>query len=186
LFAEPPSLKSKCTHHTPKPPPPRTLSTIHEEDDDTDSAAPQPKRKGQPMTPFCVSPTKKAQLKTPSRLSASSQPVDTNQLRRDHLGTLVNQLISHFELSSSWEEFVKDFRGRSYLATELDHVEHPAAELLRQWRDEGVPAMTTAAPLLGPTNRRTNASNEAATSPPRTTLTSYERKWPSSSRTSPG
>jgi hypothetical protein len=87
------------------------------------------------MTPFRVSPTKKAQLKTPSRLSASSQPVDTNQLRQDRLGTLVSQLITKFELSSSWEKFIKDIRGRSYLATELDNIEHPAAELLRQWRD---------------------------------------------------
>jgi hypothetical protein len=49
-------------------------------------------------------------------------------------------------MSSTWEEFVEEFRGRSYLATELDHVEHPAAELLRQWRDEGVPAMTSSPP----------------------------------------
>ena len=98
------------------------------------------------MTPIRVSPTKKAQLKTPSRLSASSQPVDTHKLRQDRLGTLVCQLISKFEHSSSWEEFVEDFRGRSYLATELDHVTHPAAELLRQWRDEGVPAMNSSPP----------------------------------------
>jgi hypothetical protein len=37
----------------------KKLSTIHEEQDDTDSATPQPKRKGQPITPFHVSPTKK-------------------------------------------------------------------------------------------------------------------------------
>jgi hypothetical protein len=59
---------------------------------------------------------------------------------------LVSQLISKYELLSSWEEFVEDFRGRSYLATELDHIEHPAAELLHQWRDKGVPAMTSSPP----------------------------------------
>ena len=82
------------------------------------------------MTPFRDMPLKKLQLKMPSRVTASSQPVDTSQLRRDRLGTLVSQLISKFPSSSSWEAFVNDFRGRSYLATKLDNIEHPAAELL--------------------------------------------------------
>ena len=98
------------------------------------------------MTPFRDMPLKKSQLKTPSRVTASSQPVDTTQLRRDRLGTLVSQLISKFHSSSSWEAFVNEFRGRSYLATELDNIEHPAAELLQKWRDEGVPALSDSPP----------------------------------------
>lgn len=38
------------------------------------------------------------------------------------------------------------FRGRSYLSTGLDTLDHPAADLLRQWRDHGVPAETTSDP----------------------------------------
>ena len=45
--------------------------------------------------------------------------------------------------STSWETFVNEFRGPSYLSPELDNVDHPAATLLRMWRDEGVPAETS-------------------------------------------
>ena len=42
--------------------------------------------------------------------------------------------------------FVKQFRGPSYLSSEPDHIDHPAAELLRQWRDQGVPADSDSPP----------------------------------------
>ena len=48
--------------------------------------------------------------------------------------------------SSSWESFVNEHRGPSYLASELDSVDHPAAELLRMWRDHGVPALSSSEP----------------------------------------
>jgi hypothetical protein len=35
---------------------------------------------------------------------------------------------------------------RPYLANELDGVEHPAANLLREWRDNGVPVLTSSEP----------------------------------------
>jgi hypothetical protein len=35
------------------------------------------------------------------------------------------------------------------LADELDGVEHPAANLLRDWRDNGVPVLTSSEPLSG-------------------------------------
>ena len=52
-------------------------------------------------------------------------------------------MCNRFTEASSWEEFVQEFRGPSYLAQDLDDIDHPAAELLRHWRDEGVPAETT-------------------------------------------
>ena len=61
-------------------------------------------------------------------------------LRNDRLGTLVRELTYAFKTAPSWEDFVESFRGRSYLAPELDTIDHPAAELLRNWRDAGVPA----------------------------------------------
>lgn len=33
-----------------------------------------------------------------------------------------------------------EFRGPSYLSANLDEIDHPAADLLREWRDHGVPA----------------------------------------------
>ena len=72
--------------------------------------------------------------------------VSTKTLRKDRLGTLVGKLATSFDESSSWESFVTGFRGRSYLAPNVEQVQHPAAELLAKWRDEGVPAMTSSEP----------------------------------------
>ena len=58
----------------------------------------------------------------------------------------MRELASAFLSSPSWEAFVNEFRGRSYLASELDDVDHPAATLLRLWRDEGVPVQTSSPP----------------------------------------
>ena len=41
---------------------------------------------------------------------------------------------------------MKEYQGPSYLSPELEQVDHPAIPLLRQWRDEGVPAQTSAEP----------------------------------------
>ena len=67
---------------------------------------------------------------------------DTLKLRNDRLGTLVRNLTHAYSTASSWEDFVKGFQGRSYLSQNLDDIDHPAVELLRKWRDEGVPAET--------------------------------------------
>lgn len=103
------------------------------------------KRKEHPTT----KPSPAKRLTTPRSgpsLSSNSASVDSLKLRNDRLGTLVRQLTSAFRASPSWETFVQEFRGRSYLASELDHIDHPAAELLRKWRDEGVPAETDSPP----------------------------------------
>ncbi len=64
----------------------------------------------------------------------------------DQLGTLVQNLSYEFSTAVSWEDFVSDFRGRSYLSPDLQDIDHPAAEVLHQWIDEGVPANTTSPP----------------------------------------
>ena len=48
--------------------------------------------------------------------------------------------------SPSWESFVNEFRGPSYLSSNLDEVDHQAAALLRKWRDEGVPVLSSSDP----------------------------------------
>jgi predicted CXXCH cytochrome family protein len=64
----------------------------------------------------------------------------------DHLGALVTELASQFEAASSWENFVATFRGNSYLADGLDHINHPAAKLLREWCDHRVPIHSSTLP----------------------------------------
>ena len=95
--------------------------------------------------PFPVSPSRKRPA-TSSSTKASSTPIDTIQLRNDRLGTLVSNLMKKFEHAGSWETFATDFRGRSYLSDNIDDLDHPAADLLRTWRDEGVPAGTSSQP----------------------------------------
>ena len=91
---------------------------------------PAAKRKDSPTSP--VPDSKRPAVAAPKKSSAktSSHHVDTAQLRHDRLGTLVPDLCKHYYEASSWEEFVKEFRGPSYLAQDLDDVDHPAAELL--------------------------------------------------------
>ena len=43
----------------------------------------------------------------------------------------------------SWSEFVQEVHGRPYLANNIDDINHPAKELLQQYRDSGVPVKTT-------------------------------------------
>ena len=79
-------------------------------------------------------------------LNPNSPAVDTLQLRNDRLGTLVRDLTSAYASSQSWDLFVNELRGPSYLAPELDQVQHPATPLLVDWRDHGVPVYTTTDP----------------------------------------
>jgi len=101
--------------------------------------------------PDLGAPAKKRAALPSSNLASSSKPptslpVNTRQLRDDRLGTLVSELLTAYDHASSWEDFVTEFRGRSYLSPELEALDHPAADLLRDWRDHGVPSRTTAEP----------------------------------------
>lgn len=95
-------------------------------------------------------------------------------LRADRLGTLVKSLTDDLERAGSWETFVEEFRGRSYLAPELDTLDHPAAPLLRHWRTKGSPQ--TLHPILGPRPHETPTSNGVATAPPWSTPTSSAKR----------
>ena len=81
-----------------------------------------------------------------SSLKHTKPVVSTRQLYNDRLGMLVQQLCLDFQNAESWEAFVNNFRGRSYLSPNLDHVDHPAVDLLKNWRDHGVPAKTSSPP----------------------------------------
>ena len=105
---------------------------------------PRSSRKRSP-TSASLPPQPRAPLASRS-LKRTNQTVNTQQLRNDRLGTLVSGLVAEFQRAESWDAFVNEFRGRSYLSPELEQVDHPAAELLREWRDDGVPAMSTSDP----------------------------------------
>ena len=68
------------------------------------------------------------------------------KLSHDRLGMLTRELVRGFESAQSWDTFVSEFRSRSYLAPELENLPHPAIKLLREWRDNGVPALTSSPP----------------------------------------
>ena len=92
-------------------------------------------------------PKKRSPSKAPSsRTKHTSSSVDTRSIRNDRLGTLVNSLCDAYSKAESWEAFVTEFRGRSYLAPELEQVDHPAIPLLTDWRDNGVPALNKSPP----------------------------------------
>jgi hypothetical protein len=80
------------------------------------------------------------------RTTNSINTINPLELRADRLGTLVSSLARELLCSKSWEDFILTFQGRSYLADDLDGLDHPAAGLLRHWRDHGVPAQTSAEP----------------------------------------
>ena len=103
--------------------------------------------------PSKASPTKRSRSVLPrrhasptTRANTTSVPFDTSEIRNDRLGTLVRDLVKQYKQASSWEDFVKQFRGPSYLSEALDSLDHPAAELLKLWKDQGVPVHSTSKP----------------------------------------
>ena len=60
---------------------------------------------------------------------------------KDKLGTLVHSLSAKLAASSSWDSFAKQVRGRPHLSEEIHRLNHPAASLLAQFRDHGVPVV---------------------------------------------
>jgi hypothetical protein len=60
-------------------------------------------------------------------------------LLNDQLGKLVTDAVHTLRNSSSWEEFVHAYRGPSLLSEAVAHLPHPAATLLNDIRENGVP-----------------------------------------------
>ena len=84
------------------------------------------------VPPASNPPSKRSAPAKTSRTKHTNR-VDTLNLCRDCLGALVRKLCTAFEAASSWEDFVNAFRGPSYLAAELDNLNHDSAELLRHY-----------------------------------------------------
>jgi len=53
-------------------------------------------------------------------------------LNQDRLGTLVSELSQKLNCASSWEEFVEQVRGKSYLAQDVGCLPHTAGPYLQQ------------------------------------------------------
>ena len=103
------------------------------------------KRQSPSLQPSLGSSKRTDTSDTPPRSNFTS-PVNTRNIRNDRLGTLVRKLSEAYASADSWESFVNDFRGPSYLSPTVEDIDHPASELLRTWRDEGVPARTSSEP----------------------------------------
>ena len=50
----------------------------------------------------------------------------TSELYQDHLGKLVATLSNALSSAASWEDFMKDHWGKSFLALDIDHIQHMA------------------------------------------------------------
>jgi hypothetical protein len=57
---------------------------------------------------------------------------------QDRLGRLVAALSAKLALAPSWKQFVIDHRGESYLAPDLDSINHSTRDYLQHLRDQGV------------------------------------------------
>ena len=49
-----------------------------------------------------------------------------SELYQDHLGKLVAALSNLLSSAASWEDFIKDHQGKSYLAPDINHIQHTA------------------------------------------------------------
>ena len=68
-----------------------------------------------------------AKKPSPRKVQFSSpKPVNTETIRNDRLGTLVNDLLMRHDQAESWSQFALDFRGPSYLSENLEALDHPA------------------------------------------------------------
>ena len=63
----------------------------------------------------------------------------TSELYQDRLGKLVAALSDKRSSTALWEDFVKDHQGKSYLAPDIDHIQHMARGLLQDFQDKGMP-----------------------------------------------
>lgn len=50
-------------------------------------------------------------------------------------------MSDQYNSSASWNDFVASVHGRSYLASTIDDIQHPAKHLLQHYRDHGVPVL---------------------------------------------
>ena len=81
--------------------------------------------------------TGKRAADSPTPPVPSKRIVDTTILQ-DRLGTLVLSLSHKLACASSWKEFVKEVRGKSYLSAGIGDIPHTAHTYLQDLRDQGI------------------------------------------------
>jgi hypothetical protein len=81
--------------------------------------------------------TGKRAADSPTLPVPSKRIVDTTILQ-DRLGTLVLSLSHKLACASSWKEFVKEVRGKSYLSAGIGDIPHTAHTYLQDLRDQGI------------------------------------------------
>ena len=62
----------------------------------------------------------------------------TSDLYQDHLGKLVASLSQKLSTALLWEDFIKTHWGKSYLAPDINDIQHSAQGLLQNFQDQGV------------------------------------------------
>ena len=89
---------------------------------------------------------KRGPIKTIS--SSTTKPLKSTPLLvlSDELGKLIEEATTRLSSSATFEDFVRQTQGPSDLHSNVEHLDHPAADLLKQYRDRGVPMETTTDP----------------------------------------
>ena len=82
---------------------------------------------------------------SPKRIRVSTTQQQPNLLS-DELGKLVLEASQRLETAESFEDFVRLSQGPSDIHPEVEFLDHPASDLLREYRDNGVPFKTAADP----------------------------------------
>ena len=114
----------------------------------TSSRSPSPSKKRRASSASTNVSPKRSPASSKSRDASTADSSVKAQLLenphiKDRLGTLVRDLSATLASCASWEEFVHQVHGRSYLADSIDHIDHPARELLQEYRDHGVPVIVS-------------------------------------------
>ena len=68
------------------------------------------------------------------------------QLQQDRLGKYITTMISAFQTAPSWNAFINSMRGPPDIASGIQHLNHPAKELLHRLQRSGVPVLQRSPP----------------------------------------
>jgi hypothetical protein len=80
-----------------------------------------------------------------SSLPPTIQSVRPHERLSDKLGIIIDVAVDSFNQSSSWEEFVSKSRHTCDIAPGVQHIDHPAATILHQYKKRGVPVIMNTA-----------------------------------------
>lgn len=99
-------------------------------------------REGAPGASTTATTTRVAGNSSSTQVSNTKAPTQ-KLILSDELGKSIHASVTLMEASNSFEDFVRSSQGPSDLHEDVEHLDHPAAHLLAQYKEQGVPFETT-------------------------------------------